>query len=154
MVAGARAERAKGPKGNAIGLNGTVNLPTCDLQAAKVAAKSGPRPSADVPQLFLAIFRSFCSAPMHLPWIFFVLSASARWNLPSPSLDAISPETNHDSLRGNPRPRPESYWPCRASIVGTVELSSMEPCLSPPLLSVMMDNGCRQDLVSLDGGQQ
>lgn len=59
MVAGARAERAKGPKGNAIGLNGTVNLPTCDLQAAKVAAKSGPRPSADVPQLFLAIFRSF-----------------------------------------------------------------------------------------------
>lgn len=61
-MAGARAERAKGPKGNAIGLNGTVNLPTCDLQAAKVAAKSGPRPSADVPQLFLAIFRSFCSA--------------------------------------------------------------------------------------------
>lgn len=58
LAHGCRREGREGKReeGNVIGLNGTVNLPTCDLQAAKVGAKS------DVPQLFLAIFRSCCSA--------------------------------------------------------------------------------------------
>lgn len=114
---GCRREGREGKReeGNVIGLNGTVNLPTCDLQAAKVGAKS------DVPQLFLAIFRSLLLCYPCICLHLFVPSASARWDRAShhSTLSAQRPTTTR--FEGAPGPRPQDYWPCRASLVGTVD---------------------------------
>jgi len=86
----------------------------CPLAISRLpsSARSGPRPSADVPQLFLAIFRSFPLQPMFpthaSAWIFLSFCKCSIESSLS-SLDAISPETNHRSVRGSPPgPRPRS----------------------------------------------
>lgn len=73
---------------------------------------------------------------MHLPASFSPFCKCSMESCLS-SLDAISPETNHDSVRGSPRTKAPRLLalPGVSRRDGRLSLSRTEPCLSPPFLS-------------------
>lgn len=73
---------------------------------------------------------------MHLPASFCPFCKCSMGSCLS-SLDAISPETNHDSVRGSPRAKTPRLLALSgvSRRDGRLSLSRTEPCLSPPFLS-------------------